>query len=44
MQGQAIKLPEFTRFQRPDANQIIQRPAVQDQPDLVHAVDPSSES
>ena len=44
MQGQAIKLPEFVRSQRPDANQIIQRPAVQEQPDLIHAADPSSES
>lgn len=44
MQGQAIKLPEFTRSHRPDTNQIIQRPAVQEQPDLIYAADPSSES
>jgi glucose-fructose oxidoreductase len=44
MEGHAIRLPQIDRSQRPDADQIAQRPAVQDNPDLIHAADPSGKS
>lgn len=42
--GQPIKLAELDRNQRPTAEQIIQRPAASETPDLVHADDPSGQS
>ena len=42
--GQPIKLPNVDRSQRPGADQIIQRPADQEKPDLIHAADPSGQS
>lgn len=41
---QPIELAPFDRTQRPESDQIIQRPAVKNQPDLVHATDPSGKS
>ncbi len=42
--GQPVKLPNFDRQQRPGADQIIQRPAEQEKPELIHADDPSGKS
>lgn len=41
--GQPVQLGEFKRQHRPTANQIIQRPESQ-QPELIHAADPSGKS
>ncbi len=41
--GQPVQLSEFQRQYRPSAQQIIQRPETQ-QPELIHAADPSGRS
>ncbi|BAZ21064.1 oxidoreductase domain-containing protein [Kalymmatonema gypsitolerans NIES-4073] len=41
--GQPVQLGEFKRQHRPTADQIIQRPESQ-QPELIHAADPSGKS
>jgi predicted dehydrogenase len=41
--GQPVQLGEFKRQHRPTANQIIQRPEGE-QPELIHAADPSGKS
>lgn len=42
--GKPIKLGEFKRQHRPTAQQVIERPAVSETPDLIHAADPSGKS
>lgn len=44
MEGHPIKLDQFDRSQRPNAAQIIQRPAQEKTPSLIHAADPSGKS
>jgi predicted dehydrogenase len=38
--GQPVKLKEFQRTQRPTLDQMIQLPAVEESPELVHAANP----
>ncbi len=42
--GSFVKLDTPDRQQRPTADQTIERPPVQEQPELVHAADPSGKS
>ncbi|RUS98004.1 glucose-fructose oxidoreductase [Dulcicalothrix desertica PCC 7102] len=42
--GKPVKLGTFKRQLRPGAEQIIERPANEQQPELVHAADPSGKS
>lgn len=44
MEGHPIKLLTVNRTQRPNPDQIIQRPAVHETPPLIHATDPSGQS
>lgn len=39
--GRFVQLPPTQRDQRPGAHQIIQRPPLEKQPELIHAADPS---
>ncbi|MCP6762377.1 MAG: Gfo/Idh/MocA family oxidoreductase [Fischerella sp. CENA71] len=39
--GKTVELHEFTEKTRPTSQQVIQIPASEEQPDLVHAADPS---
>ncbi|WP_026731722.1 Gfo/Idh/MocA family protein [Fischerella sp. PCC 9605] len=42
--GKPVQLDEFREQARPAAEQVIQRPASEEQPDLIHAADPSGKS
>lgn len=42
--GKPVQLGEFKRQQRPTAEQIIQRPAQEELPEMVNAADPSGQS
>lgn len=42
--GKPVQLGEFREQTRPTAQQVIQRPPVEEQPDLIHASDPSGKS
>jgi glucose-fructose oxidoreductase len=42
--GRFVQLDIPTRQRRPTADQIVERPPIQEAPDLVHAADPSGES
>ncbi|RUR74665.1 Gfo/Idh/MocA family protein [Chlorogloeopsis fritschii PCC 9212] len=42
--GKPVQLHEFREQTRPTGEQVIQRPPIEEQPDLVHAADPSGKS
>lgn len=42
--GKPVQLGEFKRQQRPTAEQITQRPAIDELPEMINAADPSSKS